>query len=528
MTITVRPEPVEGQTLLHGSTSSPRTQGATPSVLLPYQQAWVADNSPVKIFVKSRRIGGSWAEAGESALEASRTNGQDTWYIGYTKDMAIEFIRDVADWAKFYRLAVSEIQEHEEVFDKGDDKKSVLAFTIKFASGYRVTALSSSPRNLRGKQGRVVIDEAGFHDDLAELLKSAFALLIWGGCVRIISTHNGVMNPFNQLVEDVKAGKLPYSLHTCTFDEALAQGLYKRICLKRGIAWTQDDEQAWADEIRRIYADNVDEELNCIPKNSGGRWLNRVLIENAMSKDTPYVRYERPDDFNLQSDTLREQDCLAWCDDVLQPILATFPKNSKCFVGGDYGRDGDLTDFCVGVLDEQLVLHCRLVVELKNIPFSQQEQVLNYLCDRLPVLLGVALDARGLGASNSEKALQRYGASVVEGVKFSVAWYALNMPAFKSALEDNMLNGLPRHENVLSDMLAFEVIDNVPRLPKRKNTGDNQQKRHGDIGIAMVLMHYASRVLNVGELSIKSRDVNTGTATTGFIRRFKKLIKGYD
>lgn len=311
MTITVRPEPVEGQALLHGSTSSPRTQGATPSVLLPYQQAWVADNSPVKTFVKSRRIGGSWAEAGESALEASRTNGQDTWYIGYTKDMAIEFIRDVADWAKFYRLAVSEIQEHEEVFDKGDDKKSVLAFTIKFASGYRVTALSSSPRNLRGKQGRVVIDEAGFHDDLAELLKSAFALLIWGGCVRIISTHNGVMNPFNQLVEDVKAGKLPYSLHTCIFDEALAQGLYRRICLKRGIAWTQDDEQAWADEIRRIYADNVDEELNCIPKNSGGRWLNRVLIENAMSKDTPYVRYERPDDFNLQSDTLREQDCLA-------------------------------------------------------------------------------------------------------------------------------------------------------------------------------------------------------------------------
>lgn len=77
-----------------------RTQGAligelkrrTPSVFLPYQQKWVADQSEVKIFVKSRRIGGSWAEAGESALEASRTHGQDTWYIGYTKDMAIEFM----------------------------------------------------------------------------------------------------------------------------------------------------------------------------------------------------------------------------------------------------------------------------------------------------------------------------------------------------------------------------------------------------------------------------------------------------
>ena len=120
----------------------------TPSVLLPYQQKWVADQSPVKIFVKSRRIGGSWAEAGESALEASRINGQDTWYIGYTKDMAIEFIRDVADWAKYYNLVAGEIEEHEEVFDDGDEKKSILAYTVKFASGFRVTALSSAPRNL--------------------------------------------------------------------------------------------------------------------------------------------------------------------------------------------------------------------------------------------------------------------------------------------------------------------------------------------------------------------------------------------
>ena len=112
MNVTVRPEPVEGQALHHGSTSSPRTQGTTPSVLLPYQQKWVADQSPVKIFVKSRRIGGSWAEAGESALEASRKNGQDTWYIGYTKDMAIEFIRDVADWASYYNLVAGEIEEH--------------------------------------------------------------------------------------------------------------------------------------------------------------------------------------------------------------------------------------------------------------------------------------------------------------------------------------------------------------------------------------------------------------------------------
>jgi phage FluMu gp28-like protein len=39
-----------------------------PPILLPYQQAWLADDSQVKVYEKSRRIGISWAEAGSDAL----------------------------------------------------------------------------------------------------------------------------------------------------------------------------------------------------------------------------------------------------------------------------------------------------------------------------------------------------------------------------------------------------------------------------------------------------------------------------
>ncbi|QRO13091.1 hypothetical protein I6J32_10935 [Moraxella osloensis] len=505
----------------------------TPSVLLPYQQKWVADQSPVKIFVKSRRIGGSWAEAGESALEASRINGQDTWYIGYTKDMAIEFIRDVADWAKYYNLVAGEIEEHEEVFDDGDEKKSILAYTVKFASGFRVTALSSAPRNLRGKQGRVVIDEAAFHDNLAELLKAAFALLIWGGCVRIISTHNGVANPFNVLIEDVKAGRKPYTLHECTFDEALEQGLYQRICLKTGKTWSAEGEIEWANSIRDIYADNVDEELNCIPKASGGKYLSRALIQSCMSLATPYIIYEKKDEFNLLPDYLRELDCQTWCHDNLDLILASMPQDAKCYVGADYGRNGDRTAYPVGFETERLQLRTAFIVELHNIPFSQQEQVLNYICDSIR-LMGMAMDAGGIGAANAEKAWQRYGSSRVEMIKLSQAWYSLNMPPFKAALEDGMLTDIPQHENILSDLFAFEVIGGVPKLPATKNKGEDKQKRHGDTGIALALMHYAQRNLNNGELIIQSRSLNAGekdynpTANKGFVQRFKRIIKGYD
>jgi phage FluMu gp28-like protein len=180
-----------------------------PTVLLPYQQRWCADTSPVKVMEKSRRIGLSWGEAADSALLSASQSGMDTWYIGYNKDMAQEFIRDCADWAKHYSLAAGEIEETEEVFINGDDEKAILAFVIRFASGHRITALSSRPNNLRGKAGRVIIDEAAFHEQLGELLKAAMALLMWGGQVHVISTHDGVDNPFNELITDARSGKSP-------------------------------------------------------------------------------------------------------------------------------------------------------------------------------------------------------------------------------------------------------------------------------------------------------------------------------
>ena len=239
----------------------------TPMVLLGYQQRWCADITPVKVCEKSRRIGLSWGEAADSALLAASQKGMDTWYIGYNKDMAQEFIRDCADWAKTYGLAASEIEETEEIFKDGDEEKAILAYVIRFSSGWRITALSSRPSNLRGKQGRVIIDEAAFHDDLPELLKAAMALLMWGGQVHIISTHNGVDNPFNELVTDVREGKKPYSLHTITFYDAVRDGLYQRICLRLGREWTRESENEWIAEIRASYGDAAAEELDCIPKN---------------------------------------------------------------------------------------------------------------------------------------------------------------------------------------------------------------------------------------------------------------------
>ena len=73
-------------------------------------------------------------------------------------------------------------------------------------------------RSLRSKQGHVVIDEAAFVDDLAELLKAAMALQMWGGSVSILSTRNGDDNPFNIMIGKVHSGEFEYSLHKTTAD----------------------------------------------------------------------------------------------------------------------------------------------------------------------------------------------------------------------------------------------------------------------------------------------------------------------
>ena len=72
--------------------------------------------------------------------------------------------------------------------------QQILSFTINFDSGHKIQAFTSNPRNLRskGRPGeRLVIDEAAFVDDIKELLKAAMAMTMWGGQIRIISTHNG-------------------------------------------------------------------------------------------------------------------------------------------------------------------------------------------------------------------------------------------------------------------------------------------------------------------------------------------------
>ena len=475
---------------------------SAPHVLLPYQQAWVADRSPVKVCEKSRRVGISWAEAAGDALLAARTEGMDVWYIGYNREMALEFIRDTAFWVNHYGLAASALEETV-IKEEGKD---VQGFRIRFASGFRVTALSSRPSNLRGKQGKVVIDEAAFHADLAGLLKAAVALLMWGGRVAVISTHNGESNPFNELVNDVRAGKKPYGLHRITLDKAIEEGLFRRICLRMGKPWSHEAEEAWRRELVEFYGEFADEELFCIPSRGSGAWLPRAVIEACMDRTIPVFRWECSPGFAEKPDRERSAAAQEWCGANLDPLLEKLSETKPTFFGEDFGRSGDLT--VIAPLQEESALKYRMpcLVELRNVPFRQQEQILFHLADRLPRFSGGALDARGNGHYLAEVAMQRYGSWRIRQVMISDKWYLENMPSYRAAFEDRSI-AIPLDADVLDDHRALRMEKGIAKIPEGyRSKGRDGGQRHADAAIACALAWYAARRIEGGPVEYEAVD----------------------
>lgn len=244
-------------------------------VLLGYQQHAVSRlmaGVSLLVIEKSRRIGLTWGLASYAVLKAgahASAGGMNAWYMGYDMEMAREFIDTCAMWARAFGIAA---EARDEELLEGDTQ----AFRIRFASGFKIVALPSVPRALRGKQGLVIIDEAAFHKDLAEVLKAAIALLMWGGQVVVVSTHDGVANPFNLLLDDVRAGRRKGETVTISFQDAIDAGLYERVALTAKIKGRPLElgKEVWIADIRDTYGEDAEEELDCIPKAGAGSWLS--------------------------------------------------------------------------------------------------------------------------------------------------------------------------------------------------------------------------------------------------------------
>lgn len=488
---------------------------AAPAILLPYQAEAVSLSHRHQLFVeeKSRRTGLTYGFAADGVITAAPARGgMNVFYIGYNFDMAREFIDYCAEFTKEFNEAASEPSEF--LYNDGSEE-GLKAFRIDFPSGHSIVALPSTPRSLRGKQGVVIIDEAAFHDRLDELLKAALALLMWGGRVVVISTHDGADNAFNTLVEDIRAGKRAGHVHRTTLKDALAQGLYQRICLRTGKTWSPEAEAAWEAELRKTYGEAAEEELDVIPARGSGVYLARATIEAAMSPALPVIRLRCPDGF----ERLREEYRTDWMREQLElevgPWVLDFDQSRPTFFGQDFARTGDVSPIAFGQFDPGMRLVTRFILEMRNVPFTEQEFVLDWIIRRVPLFSAGKMDARGNGSALAEKMQQRWGFERIEAVMASDATYLQLMPRLRARIEDRTLL-IPHDEATLDDLRMIKLVRGVPKIPDRSTVSKAdgaKGKRHGDNAIA--LMHLvAAADEDVGPIDF---------ASTGTVRQLADL-----
>lgn len=475
-------------------------------VLMRHQSDWIRQihEFDLNAAEKGRRTGITYATALDDAITASSTRmagGDNVYYVGDTKEKGLEYIGYCAHMAKVMAAAMADGWQGIEVFLFEDQQpdgstRQITSYRIRFASGFQIVALSSNPANIRGLQGIVNIDEAAFHGNVQAVIDAALALIIWGGKVRIISTHNTDMSPFNQFIKDARAGLNAFKVFRVTFDDAVANGLYERVCLIKG--WTPEPagKKAWYEKVRGAYGSNraaMMEELDAIPREGTGVVIPTVLIERCMREVRPVVRLSLDADFALQPKHVKEAFGLDWIRRHIDPLLDMLDPKLEHVYGSDYARHADFAAFTPLAIQPNLDRRCPWVVELHNVPTRQQEQIIWHIIRHLPKWRCGAMDATGNGQTIAEYTADEFGHKRVYQVTLNDAWYRENMGPFEDAFSDGTID-LPKDANVLNDIRTLTRINGIIKLPNlRVDDMGSEFKRHGDTAIALALAWFASR-----------------------------------
>jgi len=415
---------------------------------LPYQVRWLLDESRMKIKEKSRRIGMTYVQSYEDVRDAARQDGpMDVWFSSADQSAAYEYIQYCSRWARLLRLAGEYLGET--IIDSDQEIK---AYTIAFATGKRINALSSNPKAFRSKGGKLVLDEFAFHRQPEELWRAAAPVITWGYPVRVLSTYNGKGNRYYRMVEDARKGN-GWSLHTTTIVDAVAQGLADRI---RGRALTPAEREAFVQECRDIAGDEetFQQEYLCNPIDEATAWLTWELITGC--------EHDRAGD----------------------PAAYT---GGPCYAGMDIGRRRDLT--VIWVVEQVAdTLWTREVVRMKGASFAAQDRELARIMRRYNVLR-LCMDQTGMGEKMVEDAQRLYGSTRVEGVLFSAAVKQTLATAGKQKFEDRLLR-IPADRAIRESHHAVRKVTTVAGNPRFD--ADRSEVGHADEFWAHMLAIHAA------------------------------------
>lgn len=392
---------------------------AAGTLLLPYQAAWVRDDSRLKIAEKSRQIGWTWATAyglvRRKALAGARL---DAWISSRDDIQARLFLEDCKAFAGILQTGAEDLGE------RAIDADGHSAYVLAMANGLRLHSMSSNPDAQAGKRGDRVLDEFALHPDPRKLYAIAYPGITWGGSMEIFSTHRGSANFFNGLIQEIqhKGNPKGFSLHRVTLQDALDQGFLAKLQAKLPAddARQEMDEAEYFDLVKRGCADDETfaQEYMCVPSDDASAFISYDLLDGC--KYAPGVDWE----------TIGE---------------------GPLYMGVDIGRVRDLTVFWV-VEEVSGTLFTRAVSCMQDATFDAQEQELHRLMS-LPRMTRCCVDQTGIGRQFAERGARKYGRRV-EGVTFTGAVKESLAYPLKAALEDRALR-VPDDPAIVADFRAI-------------------------------------------------------------------------
>ena len=362
---------------------------------LPYQTAWITDENRFKLWDKSRRIGATYAESYRAVRKRNLIDERrDYWFSSADESAAVEFSLYCRQWCKLFNAVVKVLIEELED-DKGYRFNN---YVVEFPNGSRINCMSSNPRRFRSKGGDVCLDEFDWHDSPGEMLDAATPATTWGYDISILTTRNGEGSEFDILVNQARriaAGEatakelrtLPWSYHLTPITIAVSQGLVEkilkldRIDLKARLSFLDECRAKSRNE------DAYNQEYMCIPSATAS-----TLI--------PYDLYQSCEMSNC-----------------LKPLVPHTTERRQYFLGGDIGREKDLTIFWIWELLAD-VLITRKIIRLHKTPYSAQLTAASDLLANQNIMRA-CIDATGIGDMLVETLQERFGSYRIEKVKFT-------------------------------------------------------------------------------------------------------------
>lgn len=402
------------------------------SYFLPYQEAWIRDESRNKLCEKTRRCGLTFAEEYRRVERISAAGARyDAYITSKDEGLAKQFIREAKGFADMFKMAANDIGEV--VFDKD---KGHSAFALEAATGKRIYSLSSNPDQQAGRAGDRTADEYALHKMQRELYAIMKPGTKWGGQLSIFSTHRGVGSYFNQLIKEVREKGNPkkFSLHTITLTQAVEQGLWIKI---RDQLPEDDEQKHWTDdEFLQACRDEMpdeesfNQEYMCIPEDDADSYLPWDLIIPVSSKAIMGIDWR------------------------------TLP--GPFFLGYDVARKKDLSVITLYHQVGTFLIQCA-DIQMGKMTFTAQQRILHGLLDDKRIKRA-CIDATGIGAMMAEQAAEKYGAGRVTEVVFTMGSKQELAIPFKRRFEDKTItiyDDLKLHADLRSVKKTTTAAGNV-------------------------------------------------------------------